>query len=366
MTDDDIDEISNDSEITDEITDEITGDAAADAQVFHAAPEEVGKRLDVVLAARLPHLSRSQIQRIIGDNHAQINNCAAKVSQKIAGGDVLTLSVPAPRPSHIEAESIPLDIVYEDADLLVVNKPKAMVVHPAPGVRSGTLVNALLFHAQNGGGLSSVGGVLRPGIVHRLDKDTTGLLVVAKTDAAHQNLQAQIQARTAERKYQTLVWGTPPWKEAVVDAPLQRHATDRTRMAVGDGDGGRTHSREAVTDLHVMETFLSSFSLLQCKLHTGRTHQIRVHCAFAGFPVVGDATYNAGAKGFAGGLKGVGSDRILSEINQLNGQVLHAFSLSFNQPTSGKRLAFTAPPPPEMQHLLQCLRETNVLNGASG
>ena len=315
-----------------------------------------------MLAAHLPDLSRSQIQKIIGGDFARVNGQSAKVSQKVLAGDVLKILVPAPRPSHSEAENIPLDIVYEDADLIVVNKSKNMVVHPAPGVRTGTLVNALLFHGQkSGNSLSSVGGVLRPGIVHRLDKNTTGLLMVAKTDKAHHALQAQIQARTAERKYQTVVWGIPPWKEAVVDAPLQRHPTDRTRMAVGDGNDGKMPSRAAVTDLFVTNTFGEAFALLECKLHTGRTHQIRVHCQFAGFPVVGDPTYDSGVKqkmnGLMHALTSAKYEAILTQINRLQGQMLHAFSLAFDQPTTGRRLSFSAAPPPEMQQFLLALQD---------
>lgn len=337
-------------------------DATENEQTFLVTPDEASKRLDVVLAARLPDFSRSHLQRFVEEGHVLVSGKAAKASQKVVSGEVLTVSVPAPRPSHIEPENIPLTIVYEDADLLVVNKPKGMVVHPAPGTEGGTLVNALLFHARKSGGLSSVGGILRPGIVHRLDKDTTGLLVVAKTDLAHHALQAQIQARTAARLYLALVWGVPPWTEAVVDAPLHRHLTDRTRMAVGDGEGGRIPVRAALTDLRVQETFAGAFSLMECKLQTGRTHQIRVHCQFAGFPVVGDPVYYAGAKQAADRFKGFRSEEIKTEINRLHGQALHAFSLSFNQPTTGKRLTFTAEPPPEMTHLLQTLRDASEGN----
>ncbi len=348
----------NEPNDSDRFDDEINDAPNADEQIVVAAPEEVGKRLDVVLAAHFPSQSRSQLQRLVEEGHARVNGNQAKASQKIVSGDVLTVLVPAPRPSHIEPENIPLDIVYEDADLLVVNKPKGFVVHPASGTPSGTLVNALLYHAKQSGGLSSVGGVLRPGIVHRLDKDTTGLLMVAKTDDAHRALQAQIQARTATRLYQTLVWGVPSWTEAVVDAPIQRHATDRTRMAVGDGDGGRVPSRAALTELRVAETFLSSFAFLECKLQTGRTHQIRVHCQFAGFPVVGDPVYHSGVKSARDRFKIPYAERVLTQIDRLHGQTLHAFSLSFDQPTTGERLTFTAPLPEEFQSLLQTLRDT--------
>ena len=218
-----------------------------------------------------------------------------------------------------------------------------MTVHPAPGSRTGTLVNAVVAYSDD---LSGIGGVERPGIVHRLDKDTSGLLVVAKTDLAHASLQSQIQARTAERRYIALVWGVTKFNEAVVDAPIGRHPTDRQKQAVIK-DTSRYTAREAITHLKVLERF-EGFTLLEAKLDTGRTHQIRVHCSFIGHPVVGDPTYG-GTKRAIPSAYGKLDQRELSRlIDDLQGQALHAFSLSFDHPVTGERLTFQAPLPPDM------------------
>ena len=222
---------------------------------------------------------------------------------------------------------------------------------PAPGSEDGTLVNALLAHGDE---LSGIGGVIRPGIVHRLDKDTTGLLVVAKNDAAHNGLQKQIQRRSMQRKYLALSWGRPPFEEAVVDAPIGRHPIDRKRMAVLEMNG-RTDVRNAVTEITVRERFVL-FTLFECKLQTGRTHQIRVHLAFAGYPIVGDALYGGLKKVSSDQLRGGGAVRLNEQIGALHGQALHAYSLSFEHPATGNPLTFEAPMPAEMQNLLATLR----------
>ncbi len=334
-----------------------------DQQVFIVSDTDEGLRLDVFLSEKMRDLSRSQLQRLIGTHAIGVNGEPAKPSQRTVAGDLVVVETPAPKVSSIAPETIALDIVHEDSDLLVINKPKGMVVHPAPGASSGTLVNALLAHCQD---LSGIGGVERPGIVHRLDKDTSGLLVVAKNDVAHGSLQRQIQQKTAVRKYLALVWGRPPFQHAVVDVPIGRHPTDRKRMAVIEPDArfghARLTSRAAVTELRVLETY-GPFSLLEAVLQTGRTHQIRVHCAFAGYPIVGDPTY--------GGLRRVGADLlrgpVQAELNErithLNGQALHAFFLSFDHPTTGERVAFEAEPPAEMQELVGLLR---ALSGSTG
>jgi 23S rRNA pseudouridine1911/1915/1917 synthase len=321
-------------------------------QVFIVGDGDRNTRLDVFLAGKMPDISRSQLQRLIDTRAVQVNGEVAKSSVKVNTGDLILVEVPPPRVSHIAAEEIPLDIVYEDRDLLVINKAKGMVVHPAPGSEDGTLVNALLAHVTD---LSGIGGVTRPGIVHRLDKDTTGLLMVAKNDVAHNELQRQIQRRTATRKYLALVWGRPPFERAVVDVPIGRHPTDRKRMAVLEPKANM-NVRDAVTELRVVEQFGSAFALLECSLQTGRTHQIRVHCTYAGFPVVGDPVY--------GGLRKVGTDllrgpiqvQLNERIGSLHGQALHAFSLSFDHPTTGERVSFEVSPPPEMQGLLDMIR----------
>ena len=320
--------------------------------------EEGGVRLDVFLADRLPHASRARIQRLIGTHAVLVNGRPAKAGERTRPGDEITIEVPAVRRSEkAEPENIPLDIVYEDADLVVVNKSKGLVVHPAPGAETGTLVNALLAHC---GDLSGIGGVQRPGIVHRLDKDTSGLIVVAKNDAAHESLSKQIQARTAVRKYNALLWGRLPFKHAVIDAPIARHPDDRKRMTVFEdaglmGEGTPSGVRDAITEVRLLE-HLADFSWIEAILQTGRTHQIRVHTSFAGYPVVGDATY--------GGLRKVSADRVRGTVLQslnarlagLHGQALHAHFLSFDHPRLKKRLQFHAPLPDEIADLLDFLR----------
>jgi 23S rRNA pseudouridine1911/1915/1917 synthase len=236
-------------------------------------------------------------------------------------------------------------VVFEDDELLVINKPKGLVVHPAPGHQSGTLVNAVLAHA--GEDLTGIGGVERPGIVHRLDKDTSGLMVVAKTERAYQSLQGQIQDRSAERRYLAVVAGSPRFERASVDAPIGRHPTDRKRMAVIRPGSAQTH-REAHTDLRVLERF-DGFALLEARLQTGRTHQIRVHCAYIQLPVVGDEVYG----GKMSGSKGKGP--VAEAIAALRGQALHAYRLAFAHPVTGERLRFLAPVPGDLGALLAAL-----------
>ncbi|MBC8103274.1 MAG: RluA family pseudouridine synthase [Cytophagales bacterium] len=328
------------------------GELARDEQVFLVGEDDESKRLDVFLSERMPDISRSQLQRLIAIGAVQINGSPAKASVRTQHGDLLLVEVPAPKASHILAEDIPLDIVFEDGDIIVINKAKGMVVHPAPGSEDGTLVNALLAHAA--GDLSGIGGIERPGIVHRLDKDTTGLLVVAKNDVAHNGLQQQIQKKTATRKYLALIWGHPPFQEAVVDAPIGRHPGDRKRMTVTDA-GSRTVGRMAVTELRVQEV-LGPCTLLEATLQTGRTHQIRVHCAFAGFPIVGDAQYGGIRKVSAEHLRGPQAAEFNHRVSALHGQCLHAYSLSLDHPRTGERLSFTAPLPGEMRGLIEFLQ----------
>jgi 23S rRNA pseudouridine1911/1915/1917 synthase len=334
---------------------------------FIIADTDHNARLDIYLAARMPALSRSRIQKLIGQSYVTVNGVAAKAGHKVQPGENVSVTVPPPEPSDIVPEDIPLEVVYEDDQIIVINKPKGMTVHPAPGNRTGTLVNAVVAYTDD---LSGIGGVERPGIVHRLDKDTSGLLVVAKTDAAHASLQAQIQARTAERRYMALVWGETKFNEAVVDAPIGRHPTDRQKQAVIK-DTGRYTARDAVTHLKVTERF-EGFTLLEAKLDTGRTHQIRVHCSFIGHPVVGDPVYGGTKRPYPpfpplprGGRGGGKLDQrdLTRLIDDLHGQALHAFSLSFDHPTSGERLSFEAPLPPDIVALLEWLRgEMGITN----
>ena len=336
---------------SDEDDDIETGENAADEQVFLVGEDDESQRVDVFLADKMPDISRSQLQRLIAIGAVQINGSPAKASARTQHGDMLLVEVPAPKASHIAPEDIPLDIIFEDSDIIVINKAKGMVVHPAPGAQDGTLVNALLAHAK--GDLSGIGGIERPGIVHRLDKETTGLLVVAKNDKAHQSLQQQIKKKTAARKYLALVWGRPPFNEAVVDAPIGRHPGDRKRMTVVDA-GMRVPGRSAVTELRV-QTPLGPCTLLEATLQTGRTHQIRVHCAFAGFPVVGDLQYGGMRKASAEHLRGAQAVEFNSRVAALHGQCLHAYSLSFDHPRTGERVSFEAPLPQEMRSLIEYL-----------
>ncbi len=310
--------------------------------------DQSGRRLDAYLAGNTPEITRSMFAKLIEDGCVTVSGSSEKPSYKVRAGDVIAYSVPAPKPAHAQPEEIPLDIIYEDDDLIVIDKPKGMVVHPAPGSRDGTLVNALLAHCK---GLASVGGVERPGIVHRLDKDTSGVMVVAKNDAAYQSLQKQIQARSAERRYLALVWGNPKWTDAVVDAPIGRHPADRKKMAVIESSAHR--SRSAVTELHVKER-LGPITLIEAKLQTGRTHQVRVHSAYAHHPVVGDPVYSGHRRLESGGREFV--QEVNRLIGNLRGQALHAFRLSFDHPRTGERMEFTSPMPDDMQALVQHLR----------
>lgn len=316
-----------------------------------AVSEDSHGRLDAYVASALG-VSRSLVQKLIESGRVTVNETVQRASCKVQPGDRVHVEIPPPEPSDLAPEEIPLDVVYEDDSILVINKPKGMTVHPAPGSPHGTLVNAVLAHSDE---LSGVGGVERPGIVHRLDKDTSGLLVVAKTDQAHLGLQQQIQKRTAERRYLALVWGQPKFEEAVVDAPIGRHPSDRKRMAV-IRDTDRYTSRVAITRLKVLER-LGPFTLLEARLDTGRTHQIRVHCSFVGHPVVGDPVYGGASRAVPSELGKGGQRELATLLNDLHGQALHAFSLSFDHPVTGKRLSFEAPLPQDFESLLSWLRE---------
>ena len=314
-------------------------------------PEEAASRLDQFLAARMG-VSRSEAQRLLALGVALLNDASAKANQKLRSGDRVEAERPQPVPTELAPEPIPLDIVFEDQDVLVINKARGMVVHPAPGAEHGTLVHAVLGYADD---LSGIGGELRPGIVHRLDKDTSGLMVIAKTDAAHRSLQQQIQAKTAERKYEAILWGQPKFEHAVIDAPIGRNPGDRKKMAV-IADPRQT-AREAVTELTVRER-LGAFCFVEARLQTGRTHQIRVHCQYAGLPVVGDHVYGGMRKVPAQGIAVKDRVRIEHAIEALHGQALHAYSLSFDHPTSGERVQLTAPMPQVMADLLSAIRDS--------
>jgi len=322
---------------------------------FVAAPEDAGARLDRFLAERpdiaAAHLSRSRIKALIEDGRATIGGRAvADAARRLASGDEIALAVPPPAPAEPEAENIALDIVHEDAHLLVIDKPAGLVVHPASGHESGTLVNALIAHC--GDSLSGVGGVRKPGIVHRIDKDTTGLLVVAKTDAAHIGLSRLFADHGRRlhlvREYRAFVWGAPDRPHGVVEAPIGRHATQRARMAVVSPARGR----EATTHWEVLEQY-GAASLLSCRLETGRTHQIRVHMAHVGHPLIGDPTYGAGFKTKTALL----GPPARAAVEGLGRQALHAATLGFEHPVTGEELMFESPLPPDLVALREALTE---------
>ncbi len=284
------------------------------------SPEDVGERLDKYLSEQIDGLSRSAASRLIFEGKVSVGENNVKKNYKIEYGDIITVLTDDPQPVDVLPEDIPLDIVYEDADLLVVNKPKDMVVHPAPGHFSGTLVNALMFHCMDG--LSGINGELRPGIVHRIDKNTSGLLVVAKSDKAHAGLSEQIKDHSFTREYLAVAYGNIKEDERTVDAPIGRHKTDRKRMCVTE-----LNSRPAVTHIKVLERY-NGFTYILCRLETGRTHQIRVHLAYIGHPIAGDDVY--------------GPSKVITE---LRGQCLHAYKLGFVHPVTGGYMEFTADPP---------------------
>lgn len=289
--------------------------------------EDEGKRLDVYLAENLPEVSRSYVQKLIDGNRVLVNGNPAKSRARTAPGMVITVNMPEPEPLDVQPADLPIDIIYEDNDLLVINKPKDMVVHPAPGNRDNTLVNALLFHC---GSLSDINGIIRPGIVHRIDKDTTGLLAVAKNNRAHQALAEQLKDHSMERIYEAIVEGIIREDRGTVDAPIGRHPVDRKKMAVTPGKG-----REAVTHFEVLAR-LNGATYVRCRLETGRTHQIRVHMAYIRHPVYGDPLYGASSKKADTG-----------------GQMLHARYLILTHPTTGEKMQFEAPLPDSFQQLLK-------------
>ena len=295
------------------------------------ASEDAGKRLDSFLAASLPELTRSAAVRLIETGRVTVNGKNAAKSCKLTGRETVAVALPEPEPIEAVPQNIPLDVAYEDEDVIVVNKPAGLVVHPAPGHPDGTLVNALLSHC--GGSLSGVGGALRPGIVHRIDRDTSGLIIAAKNDAAHQSLSAQLQDHTLSRIYEAVVAGNLREDSGTVDAPIGRHHTDRKKMAVTDRGG-----KPAVTHWEVLER-LRGYTYVRCRLETGRTHQIRVHMAHIGHPIYGDTVY--GSKKPAAGL---------------TGQCLQAVGLRFLHPRTGLPVELQCPLDGEFASALEKLR----------
>ena len=298
---------------------------------FVIAGAHSGERLDKYLSDQVDNLSRSAASRLIEDGKVTVGEKAVKKNYKLADGDRITVLIDDPKPVDITPEDIPLDIVYEDEHLLVVNKPKGMVVHPAPGNYSGTLVNALMYHC--GDHLSGINGELRPGIVHRIDKNTSGLLAVAKSDIAHAGLSEQIKEHSFTRKYLAICYGNIREDERTVDAPIGRHKIDRKKMCVT-----QLNSKPAVTHIKVLERY-NGFTYIECRLETGRTHQIRVHLASIGHPIAGDDVY--------------GPSKV---ITSLGGQCLHAYCLGFIHPVTGEYIEFTADPPESFLRFREKLR----------
>lgn len=305
---------------------------AGEAVTVSVTAEEAGMRLDKLLNSRLDEMTRSAIQKLIENGSVTLAGKQLAKSYPVNSGDEIMVMIPPPTQLDVLPEAIPLEIFYEDDDLLVVNKPKGMVVHPAPGNYTGTLVNALLHHC--GDSLSGINGVIRPGIVHRIDKDTSGLLIVAKNDRAHQSLAQQIKDHSFTRLYEAVVYGNLKEDTGTVDAPIGRHPTDRKRMCVTE-----KNARNAVTHYRVLNRY-PGFTHVELRLETGRTHQIRVHMAYLGHPVAGDPVY---------GVKKV--------ITALQGQCLHARVIGFVHPTTGEYLEFTSELPNYFQSFLQKLSQ---------
>lgn len=307
--------------------------------ILKVSGADAGKRLDLFLSEQIPDRSRSYLGKLVIEGGVFMGMAAGsmvpvrKAGMKLKAGQAISVRLPAPEILRVEPENIPLDILYEDDDVIVVNKPKDMVVHPAAGHYTGTLVNALLYHCR--GSLSGINGVLRPGIVHRIDKDTTGSLVAAKNDQAHRSLAEQLREHSITRRYRAIVIGNLKTDEGVIDAPIARHPADRKKMAVCQPGSGR----EAVTHYRVLERF-GNYTYIECRLETGRTHQIRVHMAHIGHPLLGDSVYGPSRCPY-----------------QLQGQTLHAMVLGFRHPSTGAYMEFTAPLPGYFEHLLKILRQ---------
>ena len=304
---------------------------------------DAGKRVDAFLAEKTG-LTRSAAARLIEDGSALLGDKKIAKNYKVKDGDVFELEIPEPDDAEALPQNIPIDVIYEDDDVIVINKPKGMVVHPAPGNPDGTLVNALLYHCR--GSLSGIGGVVRPGIVHRIDKDTGGLLVVAKNDRAHLSLAEQIKVHDVSRIYYAIIIGNLKEDSGTIDAPIGRHPVDRKKMAVIRSAEKR--SREAVTHWSVVERF-GRFTLVRCQLETGRTHQIRVHMASIGHALLGDGVYG-----------GDGTQFEARHRKLIDGQCLFAAELSFTHPTTAERMTLSAPLPEYFEKLIEELRKENL------
>ena len=331
-------------------------------QDLHVTDEDAGVRVDRFLALKLNDLSRSRLKALIKQGQVKINDVLVlDPNRRLKSGERVVVDMPEPEDPVPQAEDIPLDVMFEDEHLIVINKPSGLVVHPGAGNWTGTLVNGLIGHC--GDSLSGIGGVKRPGIVHRLDKETSGVMVVAKTDAAHRSLSEQFASHgkdgRMQRAYMALVWGRSPQAKGVISAPIGRSSGNRTKMAVVREEDGRV----AVTHYERIETFKAVgdgvsddahlVTLLRCVLETGRTHQIRVHMAHLGCPLLGDTTYGSG---FKASMSKLGTSA-QAALLKLDGQALHAEMLGFEHPSSGRAEKFSAAPPYEINKLIQCLRD---------
>lgn len=299
--------------------------------VFDASPEMEDERIDKCISHYLESLSRSYIQKIIKEGNVFVNDQIVKANYKVKADDKIRFLIPDCEEPDIPAQNIPLDILYEDKDILIVNKPKDMVVHPAPGHYEGTLVNAIMYHCKDD--LSGINGVLRPGIVHRIDKDTTGSIIICKNDDAHNAIAEQLKDHSITRKYRAIVHGRISQDDGVIDAPIGRHPTERKKMAINDKNGKR-----AITHYQVLERF-DKYTYIECQLETGRTHQIRVHMTSIGHPLLGDEVYCNAKTPF-----------------KLNGQTLHAMTIGFIHPTTKQYVEYEAPIPDYFSELLRKLR----------
>jgi len=298
-------------------------------------------RLDLFISSQLEGESRASVQRLIEAGNILVDGHPSRASQKLKGGEQVTVEIPAPTAAEPQAESIPLEVLYEDHDLIVINKPAGMVVHPGPGNSSGTLVNALLAHCAD---LSGIGGELRPGIVHRLDKGTSGVLVAAKNDRAHQALSAQFHAHSVKRIYLALVFGNPPEDGGKIEGIIGRHPTERLRQS-----GKARNGKHAVTRWRAKERY-NRITLMELRLETGRTHQIRVHLTEAGFPLLGDPLYPDGGR-----VNNLADPRLKKMITSLGRQALHARTLGFIHPDTGEYMEFSTPLPDDLQALCDYL-----------
>ena len=313
----------------------------SDRRAAIVPPEHEGERLDRALAALFPDYSRSALSRLIEEGHVRLDtNEVAKTSLRVSAGQTIDFDFPPPAPASAAPEDLPLNILYEDADIAVIDKPAGIVVHPAAGHHSGTLVNALLFHVKD---LSGIGGEIRPGVVHRLDKETSGVLVIAKNDHAHRILADQWNTERIRKEYLALVYGTPNPSRGSVNAPIGRDPRERKRMAVVTG------GRHAITDYEVVQP-LRHVSLLRCRLRTGRTHQIRVHLKYIGHPIVGDSVYSGPQ------WRGIPDKHVQKAISSMKRQALHAARITFPHPRTGDTMTFESPLPDDISRLLIALR----------